>query len=101
MGLVGNISSRFLVRRVYELFQQASQIPVESVWAPDLIFRDLRRSDQASYWDAGFPAVMVTDTAQFRYPHYHTPRDVPEHLDYETLQGVVEGLRYVIETLAR
>ena len=46
------------------------------------------------------PALMVTDTAPFRYPHYHTPQDTADKVDYERLARVVTGLAHVIEMLA-
>ena len=49
-------------------------------------------SDHASYWDAGYDAVMVTDTAFFRNPHYHTATDTPETLDYARMAQVVDGV---------
>ncbi|HYT15861.1 MAG TPA: M28 family peptidase, partial [Burkholderiales bacterium] len=57
-------------------------------------------SDQWAYWKHGWPAVMVTDTAPFRYPHYHTPQDTPDKLDYERLARVVKGLEGVVRELA-
>lgn len=57
-------------------------------------------SDHWSFWQAGYPAVMVTDTAPFRYPHYHAPEDTPDKLDYERLARVVAGLERVVGELA-
>jgi hypothetical protein len=56
-------------------------------------------SDQWAYWKFGWPAVMVTDTAPFRYPHYHTLRDTPDKLDYDRLARVVRGLEGVVRDL--
>ena len=56
-------------------------------------------SDQWAYWKFGWPAVMVTDTAPFRYPHYHTLRDTPDKLDYDGLARVVLGLERVVRDL--
>ncbi len=56
------------------------------------IFKDLRRSDHAPFWDAGYPAFMWTDTSEFRNPHYHQPTDTPETLDYEFLKRVTQML---------
>jgi hypothetical protein len=56
-------------------------------------------SDQWSFWQVGYPAIMVTDTAPFRYPHYHTVADTPEKLDYERMARVVLGLERVIDDL--
>lgn len=57
-------------------------------------------SDHAEFWRVGYRAVMVTDTALFRYPHYHTPEDTPDKVNYETLARVTQGLGGVAATLA-
>ena len=57
-------------------------------------------SDHASYWDAGFPAVMVTDTAFFRNPNYHAASDTPETLDYARMAQVVDGVCAAVQDLA-
>ncbi len=44
---------------------------------------DSRRSDHASFWDEGFRAIMLTDTTNFRSPHYHRPTDTLETLNLE------------------
>ena len=49
-------------------------------------------SDQRNYWPYGWPAVVVTDTAYFRNPHYHTARDTEEKLDYVRMARVVDGV---------
>ena len=51
-------------------------------------FPQLWRSDHASFWDAQLPAVMWTDTSEFRNPHYHLPSDTPDTLDYPFLSEV-------------
>ena len=55
-----------------------------------LDFPDSRRSDHASFWDAGISAVMLTDTANFRTPHYHSQSDTIERLDFQFMRGVVD-----------
>ncbi|HEY6330795.1 MAG TPA: M28 family peptidase, partial [Blastocatellia bacterium] len=52
----------------------------------------LRRSDHAPFWSAGIPAVMWTDTAEFRNPHYHLPSDTPDTLDYGFMASVTRSL---------
>ena len=56
------------------------------------IVPDTRRSDHASFWDLGYPAIMVTDTANMRNPHYHGPSDRIETLDLDFLTAVCRGL---------
>ena len=58
-------------------------------------------SDHASYWRHGFPAVMVTDTAFLRNPHYHAPGDTADTLDYARMAAVVDGVHNVVLALAR
>ena len=57
-------------------------------------------SDQISFWREGYPAIMVTDTAYYRYPHYHTAQDTPDKIDYARMAQVVEGLAKAIVLLA-
>ncbi len=57
-------------------------------------------SDHWSFWQEGYPGIMVTDTAPFRYPHYHLPSDTVDKLDFESLALVVEGLLPVVRNLA-
>ena len=56
-------------------------------------------SDHWAFWQAGYPALMVTDTAPFRYPHYHLPSDTPDKLDYEDFARVVSGLIGMVHRL--
>jgi len=58
-------------------------------------------SDHRSYWAAGYPAVMVTDTAFYRNDRYHTARDTPDTLDYGRMAEVVRGVHRAVLTLAR
>ena len=72
-------------------------------WLPvpnrGLIVPDTRRSDHVPFWDNGYPAIMVTDTANMRNPHYHRESDKIETLDLDFLagvcQGLVEAIRYI------
>ncbi len=58
-------------------------------------------SDHWSFEQVGIPALMITDTAPFRYPYYHTPQDSPDKVDYRKLARVVSGLERVIRDWAR
>jgi hypothetical protein len=51
--------------------------------------RQFTRSDHIAFWEAGLPAIQVTDTADLRSPHYHQPSDTPDRLDYHRLRGVI------------
>ncbi|MCK4959960.1 MAG: M28 family peptidase, partial [Planctomycetes bacterium] len=57
-------------------------------------------SDHWSFWQYDYPAIMLTDTAPFRYPHYHQAEDTPDKLDYDRMARVVSGLETVITHLA-
>ncbi len=56
-------------------------------------------SDHWSFWKAGYPAVMITDTAPFRYPYYHSDEDTPDKIDFDRLARVVDGLEKAIADL--
>jgi Zn-dependent M28 family amino/carboxypeptidase len=99
VGLVGNSESRDLVRRATRKFRESSQFPSEGVAAPASL-PGVGWSDQWSFWQQGYPAIMITDTAMFRYPYYHTPLDTVDKLDFEKMARVVDGVRNVIVSLA-
>lgn len=61
---------------------------------------DVRRSDHAAFWDQGYPAVMLTDTANFRNPHYHQPTDTIETLDFDFIEAVSETVVTAVTELA-
>ncbi len=99
IGFVGNTESRPLVQDAIRVFRETTQFPSEALSAPGDI-TGVGWSDHWSFWQFGYPAIMVTDTAPFRYAHYHQPGDTPEKLDYDRMARVVAGLRRVIESLA-
>jgi len=99
IGFVANLRSRNLVRRIVGAFRRHARFPSEGAAAPESI-AGVSWSDQWAYWKFGWPAVMVTDTAPYRYPHYHTLRDTPDKLDYERLARVVKGLEAMVRELA-
>jgi len=99
IAFVGNLRSRRLVRQAVASFRAHAAFPSEGGALPDFI-DDAARSDHWSYWRHGWPALMVTDTAPFRYPHYHTAEDTPDKLDYDRLARVVRGLEGVVRELA-
>jgi Zn-dependent M28 family amino/carboxypeptidase len=99
IGFVGNLSSRPLVRKAVGVFRASTAFPSEGVAAPSGI-EGIHWSDHWSFWEAGYPAIMVTDTAPFRYPHYHTSTDTPGQLDYTGLARVTGGLAEVVAVLA-
>ena len=99
IAFVANLRSRSLLHRVIGSFRSRVAFPAEGTAAPEWL-ADIGRSDHWSYWRHGWPALMVTDTAPFRYAHYHTLQDTPDKLDYERLARVVKGLEGVVRDLA-
>jgi len=95
IGFVSNPDSADLLRTTIASFRKHARFPSEGVaMAEDR--PGIGWSDHWAFWQAGYPAVMVTDTAPFRYPHYHTRGDTPDKLDYERLARVVVGLEAVV-----
>ncbi len=99
IGFVANVDSGPLVHHVLSSFRKHAQFPSEATSLPGTI-QGVGWSDQWSFWEFGYPGVMVTDTAPFRYPHYHRETDTPDKLDYDRLARVVAGLEKVIGDLA-
>jgi Zn-dependent M28 family amino/carboxypeptidase len=99
IGFVGNTASADLVARVIGSFRGHTKFPSEGIAAPEQI-EGVGFSDQWSFWQEGYPAVMVTDTAMFRYPHYHRADDTPDKLDYDRTSRVVAGVTRVVRELA-
>jgi Peptidase family M28 len=96
IGIVGNIPSRALLRRAIALFRQHARVPSEGAALPSFI-PGVAWSDQWSFWQHGYRGIMITDTAPFRYPHYHSATDTPDKLDYDRFALVVSGIQKMIE----
>jgi len=99
LGLVGNFRSARLVKTVDQLFARHSKCPMEAIATFESI-PGVSWSDQWAFWREGYPAVMLTDTAFLRNPHYHQPSDTWETLDYARMAWVVDGLAAVLTALA-
>jgi len=93
---VGNLSSRGLVTKSIRSFRAHSTFPSEGIVAPAFI-PGISWSDHWSFWKHGYPAIMITDTAPYRYPAYHTPEDTPDKVDYEKMVYVVKGVEKMIQ----
>jgi hypothetical protein len=100
IGIVGNVKSRDLVRQVVGTFRQSEKFPCEGGALPAVI-PGIGLSDHWSFWQEGYPAAMVTDTAMYRYPYYHEPQDTIDKIDFDRLARVVRGLQAVVAALAR
>ena len=99
IGFVTNLGSRRLVRQAIGSFRRHTRFPSEGVAAPGWV-TGVGWSDHWSFWQQGYPAIMVTDTALFRYPYYHSAQDTPDKVDYERTARVVAGLARVVADLA-
>jgi hypothetical protein len=98
IAFIGNTASRHLVRRAVGTFRKYEQFPSEGAAAPGII-RGVGFSDHWSFWQEGYSALMVTDTAMFRYRHYHEPEDTIDKIDFDRMARVVRGLEKVIAEL--
>ncbi len=98
IGFVSNVHSRTLLRRAIALFRKHAKIPSEGASLPWFI-PGVSWSDQWSFWRNGYHGIMITDTAPFRYPYYHSAHDTPDKLDYDRFALVVSGMEKVIEDL--
>lgn len=97
---VANRASRAWLESAVGAFRRTSTFPAEGLAAPEWI-DGIGWSDHWAFWQEGYVGVMVTDTAPFRYPHYHSRTDTPDQVVYDRLARVVVGLGRVIAELAR
>lgn len=99
LGFIGNIESRELLRNTIRSFRAQAKFPSEGAALPNAL-PGVGWSDHWSFWQQGYQAVMITDTATFRYPHYHTLDDTVDKIDFEKLARVVSGIDRVIADFA-
>ena len=99
LAVVGNLRSRALVVDFLRHFMAATDFPVEGAatfqWVPGINW-----SDHWSFWTEGYPAVMLTDTAPFRYPHYHGARDLPDQIAARDFARASHGIIAAVRALA-
>ena len=100
IGIVGNFKSGEFTGSLKSEFEKNPELPVVKLTVPfnGWILPSVRLSDHASFWDQGYKAVMITDSAYFRNPHYHTPADTMEKLDYGFMAELVESLLLFFES---
>jgi Zn-dependent M28 family amino/carboxypeptidase len=95
IGFVGNLESKKLVHRAIASFRKKTKFPSQGIaaaqWLPGIGW-----SDQWAFWKENYPAIMITDTAPYRYPYYHTASDTANNIDYECTARVVAGLKHVV-----
>ena len=103
IAIVGNWRSRRFSQTILRGFDRNPELPVETLTVPfnGWVLPATRLSDHASFWDRGWPAVMVTDTAFFRNPHYHSGTDSIETLDTAFMAELVKSLAFAVEELAQ
>jgi len=99
IGFVSNLRSRALLHRAFAAFRAHARFPTQGAAAPAWV-PGVWWSDHWSFWLEGYPAIMITDTAPYRNPFYHTPADTPDKLDYARTARVVDGLAHVVRALA-
>jgi Zn-dependent M28 family amino/carboxypeptidase len=91
VAVVGNLRSKPLVKSFTRHFMEESDFPVECV-ATFGFLTGIDWSDHWSFWHCGYPAIMITDTALFRYPYYHSSEDTSDKIDYDSLARVTYGV---------
>jgi Zn-dependent M28 family amino/carboxypeptidase len=98
IALIANLKSRQLLKQCAGAFRKAVKFPSEALALPDQI-TGVSFSDHSAFWRYGYPALMITDTAFYRYPYYHEAEDTPEKIDYDVMARVVQGLGAVVADL--
>lgn len=99
IGFVANLASFPLLQKIVGSFRSHTQFPSEGIAAP-MWLQGASWSDQYSFWQQGYPGIMVTDTALFRYPYYHSKDDTPNKIDYSRTARVIDGLAKVVVDIA-
>jgi len=99
IGFVSNLKSRALLHRAISAFRAHARFPTQGAAAPAWV-PGVWWSDHWAFWLEGYPAIMISDTAPYRNPFYHTAQDTPDTLDYDRTARVVDGLAHVVRALA-
>lgn len=98
IGFVSDVKSGKMMRKVLKSFKENSKVPAEGASLPSGV-PGVGWSDHWSFWQEGYAGIMVTDTAPYRYPHYHKATDTPDKMNFPVFAKVVEGLVAPIEML--
>jgi Zn-dependent M28 family amino/carboxypeptidase len=98
LAVIGNLRSRRLVRSFAGHFMGASDFPIECAALPAFV-TGVDWSDHSSFWRYGYPAIMLTDTALYRYPWYHSTEDTADKVDYDALTRITHGIFLAVEKL--
>lgn len=100
LAAVGNPLSWKLAWPFRRGFKRGTRLPLFSIILPEKV-HEIRRSDNSSFWDQGYPALMLTDTSFLRNPHYHLESDTPESLDYQRMAEVALGVASAMKRLLK
>ncbi len=98
IAVVGKVGKAKLTRHMKRSMIKGSNIPVESISAPPSM-PGIDFSDHLNYWNFGYPAVMITNTAFYRNHQYHETGDTADRLDYDKMAEVVKGVYFGVITL--
>jgi len=98
LAVVGNVKSKSLVGQVAAELEEESELGIEKLSFLASV-PGVGWSDHWSFWQFGYKAVMITDTAIYRNPHYHQATDLPETIDFKRLTEATIGIKAVIEDL--
>ncbi len=101
IAVASNFRSAALLKRIVKDFKRASSFPIEYLIVPIFLAPAVSFSDNWSFWKMGYRAVMITDTAFYRNPYYHTPEDTMDKLDYRSSTELIKGLYFVLLELAK
>lgn len=100
LGFVADLKSALLLRSALKAFRGTTALPAEGVVAPNSI-SGIGWSDHWSFWQFGYKALMLTDTAPFRYPHYHSAQDTPDKLNWPKFAEAVNGIGGIVREFGR
>ena len=100
IAFVGLPGARGFLHTVIGSFRRNLAFPSIGGLAPDIV-PGIGWSDHWAFQQFGFPAIMITDTAPYRYPHYHLPSDTPDKVDYDKLARITGGLELLVRDIAR
>jgi Zn-dependent M28 family amino/carboxypeptidase len=98
IGFVANVRSAPLLWKARRAFRRHTSFPLQTAALPASV-PGVGWSDHWAFWQAGYRAMMITDTAPFRYRWYHTGNDTADKIDYDRLAVVVDGVYAVTEAL--
>lgn len=95
IAAVSNFSSRIFSEKYCKAMNNIKKLDCQRLIAPSFI-QGVDFSDHLNYWNAGIPAIMITDTAFFRNKHYHTAQDTVEKLNLDKMAQVINGLAIIL-----